>query len=199
LKDSPWRLAGKTTKPSCQPRILTSPTIDSYPCRVLLWTLTIGRFKLRTPKELDQYLGELLEALKSIPPLPYIDHNSIKAIRSLISSKSPYIDKPDWSLQALGFIDSQKRLLPKAYAYVPELEEVQKNQPKEISGTIADLKPSRYGFIRDTNGDDYFFHKSKLKAGVVWEALSIGAKVKFQIKAGRSKDEKDEAINIFLE
>lgn len=158
----------------------------------------IGRFKLRTPKELEQYLGEILEALKTIPPLPYLDQDSIRMIRNLLSSKSPFSERPDGSLQALGFIDSQKRLLPKAYSYVPELDEPQKSKPKNVLGSIISLKPSRYGFIKDTNGGDYFFHMSNLSPEVAWESLSEGMPVSFEIKPSRSKDQKYEAINVSL-
>lgn len=158
----------------------------------------IGRFKLRTPKELEQYLGEILEALKDIPPLPYLGRDSIRIIRNSLSSKSPYYEKPDWSLQTLGFIDTQKRLLPKAYAYVPELDNQQKTKQKIIYGTVVALKPARYGFIKDTSGEDYFFHNSNLSKGVTWKSLFEGRRVAFEVKPGRNNDENDEAINVSL-
>ena len=156
----------------------------------------MGRFNVRKPNELDQYLGELLESLKGVAPCACLSTDKIRQIRNNLSSKSPYLERPDLSLQALGFIDSQKRILPKAFTYVPELEETKQSKSKENIGVIASLKPLKYGFINSEDGGLYFFHQANLADGVKWSSLSIGKRVKFDVKPAKSKEDNDVAINI---
>ena len=83
----------------------------------------IGRFLVRPSREVEQFLGDLIQVLKSLGPASMLSRESIAALRARLSTSSPYKGRPDRSLQTLGFIDSQRRYLPKALNYVPELEE----------------------------------------------------------------------------
>ena len=60
-------------------------------------------------------------------------------------------------MQALGFLNAQRRLLPKALSYVPELHSSGREEVEQLTGTIKSIK-ARYGFIQSGNGTDYFFH-----------------------------------------
>lgn len=154
----------------------------------------IGRFRVRPPKEVEQYFGELLSGLRAIAPAAILSPSAVRRVRSSLSSKSPYTDRPDSCLQALGFIDAQKRLLPKAFAYVPDLEQIAR--PTIVSGEIRVVRPARFGFIRANDGTEFFFHESNLNSGLGWNALAPGFRVEFEVKSARTSEEKDVAIDI---
>ena len=50
-----------------------------------------------------------------------------------------------------------------------------------MTGTIKTLSPDRgFGFIRGEDGNEYFFHRSELHAGLTFEQLSQGQRVSFE-------------------
>lgn len=139
----------------------------------------IGRFQVRPPREVEQFLGELLEALKSVGPATNLSRESVADVRAKLSTTSPYRDRADLSLQELGFVDSQRRFLPKALSYVPELDQTVALVPERLKGQISAIKPAGYGFIRDNGGADYFFHRSSLLRGDDWASLEGGTRISF--------------------
>lgn len=53
-------------------------------------------------------------------------------------------------------------------------------------GTIVTLVTDKgFGFIRGTSGAQYFFHKSKLAEGLVWNDLTVGQTVEFTPNQGK--------------
>ncbi len=51
-----------------------------------------------------------------------------------------------------------------------------------MTGTIKTIHADKgYGFIRDDEGYDFFFHRNSVRAGL--EALSVGTKVTFEEQA----------------
>ena len=139
----------------------------------------IGRFRVRPSNEAEQFLGELIEALKSVGPAVVLTRESVGTVRSKLSTGSPYRDNTDSSLQTLGFIDSQRRILPKALSYVPELDQPPSQQPKRLSGRISVVKRGGYGFIADDEGSEYFFHRSGFRQIVDWADVKSGLRVSF--------------------
>ncbi len=137
-----------------------------------------GRFRVRSSREVEQFLAELLQALKSVGPATTLTRELVAKVRSKLSMGSPYKERPDISLQTLGFIDSQRRFLPKALLYVPELS--QSTTSQRLLGRIESAKPGRYGFITDDDGSDYFFHISELPEDVKWEDIRPGLRVSFE-------------------
>ena len=139
----------------------------------------IGRFRVRPSREVDQFLGEIIEALRFVGPVTALDKESVTDIRARLSAGSPYKDRPDLSLQELGFIDSQRRLLPKALGYVPELHASAPSSPQRLVGQIIAVKPQRYGFIRDDEGTEYFFHQMGFRHYANWGIVQPGIRVSF--------------------
>lgn len=158
----------------------------------------IGRFQVRPPREVEQFFTELLEGLRQISPAPALTPQLIHSLRKKLSQRSPYAQRPDWSLQALDFVDAYRRFLPKGLAFVPELEGTSVDAPKEIQGKIMAVKSARYGFIRADDGTEYFFHQSGLRERIPWENLRRGNRVSFCVKPGRTSEEKDMAAGIRL-
>ena len=139
----------------------------------------IGRFQIRPSREVEQFLGELIQILKSLGPASTLTRDSLGTLRSRLSQSSPYKNQPDRSLQTLGFIDSQRRFLPKALNYVPELERPDTGGPARVLGRIKSAKQGRYGFIEDDEGTDYYFHATFLSDGISWEDVALGREVSF--------------------
>lgn len=156
----------------------------------------IGRFQVRPSKEAEQFFGELLEALREIGGVQSLSPAITRVLRGKLSPRSPYAEKPDWSLQELGFIDAQKRFLPKAFSYVPELQAKTVGVSRELKGEINTVKPAGYGFIRGDDGTDYFFHISGLTSNISWEAIKPGDRASFKVKPGRTEGERDIAVEI---
>ena len=141
----------------------------------------IGRFRVRPPREIEQYFAELLEGLRAIGSTRSLDEKMLRTLRAGLSEGSPYLEKPDGSMQALGFLNAQKRLLPKALSYVPELHSSGREKVEQLKGTIKSTK-ARYGFIQSEDGTDYFFHQSELPDGTSWHSLRVGMLVTFKPK-----------------
>ena len=139
----------------------------------------IGRFRVRPSNEAEQFLGELIEALRFVGPATVLTKESASIVRSKLSSGSTYKDNPSASLQILGFIDLQRRFLPKALSYVPELGQASPSTPQRLLGTINAAKSGRYGFIKDDDGADYFFHHSSFCDFVDWANVKSGLRVSF--------------------
>ena len=139
----------------------------------------IGRFQVRPPKEAEQFLGELIEALKSVGPATTLTRESVADVRAKLSATSPYKDRPDLSLQELGFTDSQRRFLPKALVYVPELDQPSPPVLQRLQGHIVAVKSAGYGFIEDNGGTEYFFHHSGLRNVINMSNLRSGSRVSF--------------------
>ena len=139
----------------------------------------IGRFQVRPSREAEQFLGELIEALKSVGQTAVLTRELTSTVRNQLSLGNPYRDHPDHSLQALGFIDAQKRFLPKALSFVPELNQSTPLVPKRHIGYIKVVKPGRYGFIRDDNEDDFFFHHSCFRDLIDWHDVKPNSRVSF--------------------
>lgn len=54
-----------------------------------------------------------------------------------------------------------------------------------MTGTIKRLTMDRgFGFIRARDGVDYFFHRSELRGGLVFEQLREGQHVTFERREG---------------
>ena len=133
----------------------------------------IGRFLVRPSREVEQFLAELIQVLRSLGPTPMLAGNSIGPLRTRLSSGSPYRSQLLRSLQTLGFIDSQRRFLPKAFTFVPELEALSTGIPARQFGCIRLMKAGRYGFLEDDDGTDYYFHETFLPMVQVGETLSL--------------------------
>ena len=156
----------------------------------------IGRFAVRPSNEAEQFLGELLEALRLIGPATVLSNEAITTIRSKLSQGSPYKDNPGVSLQLLGFIDLQRRFLPKALSYVPELE--QQASPQRFPGNVLTLKPGLYGFLKGDDDISYFFHRSELVEPANWETLVPGIRVSFIPGPAQSPGKSQVATDIRL-
>ena len=139
----------------------------------------IGRFRVRPSRETEQFLGEMLEALKLIGPATSLSRESVSGLRSKLSASSPYRDRPDLSLQELGFIDSQRRFLPKAIGYVPELDDSTPSGSNRLVGLITTVKLLQYGFIKDDEGTVYFFHHTGFRHPINWDIVQLGQRVSF--------------------
>ena len=139
----------------------------------------LGRFRVRPSSEVEQFLGELVEALRTSGPATVLTRDMSGAVRSKLSAGNPYRSNPDISFQALGFIDSQRRFLPKALNYAPELDEERQAGGRLTTGTIQSVKAGRYGFIRDDDGTDYFFHHSGVERLGDWQDVKAGQRVTF--------------------
>ena len=157
----------------------------------------IGRFRVRPSNEAEQFLGELIEAMKELGSATILNKVSIGSIRVKLSAMNPYKNNPDYSLLELGFIDSQRRFLPKALNYVPELVQ-QQSLEKKIFGSISSVKPARYGFIRDDEGESYFFHQSGFVDPIEWEDVRVGLRVSFIPSPRKAPGESDVAGNITI-
>ena len=158
----------------------------------------IGRFRVRPSKETEQFLGELFQALKTIGPTTMLDREHVASVRSKLSPASPYKDRPNLSLQAMGFIDAQRRFLPKAFSYVPELEEPSPSIERPLSGRITSAKSGRYGFIRGDNGVDYFFHFTDFAHDIEWDDVKVNQRVSFVPEATSIPGRSDPARQIEL-
>lgn len=156
----------------------------------------IGRFRVRPSKEAEQYLGELMESLKIIGSGAILTKEAVTNIRVNLSTSNPYKTNPDWSLQTLGFIDSQRRFLPKALGYVPELNQPISQKVNQITGTVKSAKPGRYGFISDENNMDYFFHHSNFRDPIKWDDITTGLRVWFTPGPSKSSEQLDVAYDI---
>ena len=104
---------------------------------------------------------------------------SVATVRSKLSPSSPYKERPDLSLQTLGFIDSQRRFLPKALSYIPELDQSLPTTPQRLLGRVRSAKTGGYGFITDDDGIEYFFHISHFHDQVEWERVEPDLRVSF--------------------
>lgn len=159
----------------------------------------IGRFRVRPSKEAEQFLGELIQALKVVGAKKMLTRESVATVRSKLSPSSPYKERPDLSLQTLGFIDSQRRLLPKALSYVPELEQSLPTTPQRLLGRIRSTKTGGYGFITGEDGIDYFFHASQFHADVEWEKVEPNLRISFLPGPPKSPGLLDSARDIRVE
>lgn len=158
----------------------------------------LGRFRVRSSREVEQFLAELLQALKSVAPATTLTRELAAIVRSKLSVGNPYKDGPHFSLQTLGFIDSQRRFLPKALAYVPELVRSSQVAPQKLLGLINSAKPGGYGFITGDDGSDFFFHVSDLPRNVNWEDIRPGIRVSFEPGPPRIPGRSDTARAIKL-
>ena len=158
----------------------------------------IGRFRVRPSNEAEQFLGELIEALTSVGPATVFTKESVSIVRSKLSHGSPYKDNLDSSLQTLGFIDSQRRFLPKALSYVPDLDQALPSTPQRLLGRINAAKLGRYGFIKDDDGADYFFHHSWFCDFVDWANVKSGLRVSFIPGPPKTPGRSDTAYDIRL-
>ena len=156
----------------------------------------IGRFRVRPSKEAEQFLGELIQALKAVGPKTMLTKESVSTVRSKLSTGSPYKERPDLCLQTLGFTDSQRRFLPKSLSYVPELEQLPSTTPQRLQGQVKSAKPGRYGFITDDGGIDYFFHISEFHDYIEWEKVEPNLRVSFLPGPPRSSGLLDSACDI---
>ena len=158
----------------------------------------IGRFRVRPSKEAEQFLGEMIQALSAIGPTTMLTRESVAALRARLSPSSPYRERPDLSLQRLGFIDSQRRLLPKALTYVPELERSPQALPRRFQGRVKAAKPGRYGFITDDDGNDYFFHIKDFRDYIEWDEIEPDIRVSFLPGPPKSPGLLEKACEIML-
>jgi len=70
------------------------------------------------------------------------------------------------------------------------------NTSSPLNGTIKFLK-NGYGFLTDTaSNEDYFFHASGLEEGVLYENLSTGDEVTFELAP--SKRGGQMAVNVVV-
>ena len=139
----------------------------------------IGRFLVRPSREVDQFLGELIQVLKAVGPASMLSRDATATVRANLSPSSPYKDQLDRSLQTLGFVDSQRRFLPKALNYVPELEDPSFGLWARLVGNIKSAKQGRYGFIEDDDGTDYYFHVTFFSDDIIWANIRPGMRVSF--------------------
>ena len=139
----------------------------------------IGRFQVRPSHEAEQFLGEMIVAIKALGPNRVLTRDAVSAVRSKLSPSSPFKDRPDYSLQLLGFVDSQRRFLPKALSYVPELEDMSPSTPHRLFGQISEVKPAGYGFITADDGTSYFLHPRALSEGAAWDSAELNTRVSF--------------------
>ena len=156
----------------------------------------IGRFRVRPSKEAEQFLGELIEALKGVGPAMVLTRESVATVRSTLSKNSPYRERPDLALQTLGFIDSQRRFLPKVLGYVPELERSSSPTPERLFGRVVSAKTGRYGFIAGDDGVSYFFHISKFRDNIEWQDVRPNLRVSFECERARAPRRYDAACDI---
>ena len=156
----------------------------------------IGRFRVRPSSEAEQFLGELIVAMKALGPNKVLTKDAVAEVRSKLSSSSPFKDRPDYSLQSLGFIDSQRRLLPKALSYIPELEDTPLNPAHRMFGKIAVAKPAGYGFIAAADGTSYFFHSTALSEDVAWTSVEPNTRVSFIPGPPSSRGHSDSAQDV---
>ena len=70
-----------------------------------------------------------------------------------------------------------------------------------MRGVVSSIVPDRgFGFVRDEAGDEFFFHRSALKA-VDFEELAEGVAVEFEVKnheEGDQAGERPRAVNVRL-
>ena len=156
----------------------------------------IGRFRIRPSNEAEQFLGELIHSLRSIGSATTLERDSISNLRSLLSPVSPYRDRPDTSLQALGFVDLQRRLLPKALNYVPELGQTTQPASSRLSGRIKIVKVAGYGFIEGDDQTDYFFHASEIESSIEWSTVKPNLRVSFDPAPPRQQGQQERAVGI---
>lgn len=155
----------------------------------------VGRFRVRSPRDLEEYFGELLAALRTLGPTTSLGTDAVARIRERLLENNPYRDHPEHSLQALGLIDVLRRVLPKAVSYVPELGLGIQSEQQASTGIVVSKKPAGYGFIRGDDGADYFFHATALPHGITWNDVSVGARVRYNVKAS-SPGQRDAATDL---
>ena len=156
----------------------------------------IGRFRVRPSKEAEQFLGELIQELKTLGPMTTLSREDTSAVQAKLSTGSPYKAHPQLSLQSLGFIDSQRRFLPKALSYVPELDNSTPFTPQRLSGRVASAKSGGYGFITGDDGIDYFFHISGFRNNIEWESVKPDFRVSFRQEPSRIPGHLDIATDL---
>jgi LuxR family glucitol operon transcriptional activator len=83
---------------------------------------------------------------------------------------------------------ARARQLSERIVWAKEKTEERKRQPLKIHQGEIKALPSglSYGFILDTEGRDWFFHKSSLSEGKRWSSLRVGEPVRFQETLGDS-------------
>jgi ATP-dependent DNA helicase RecG len=167
----------------------------------------VGKFAIRPPDQTEQYRQELLGALQKLGPRPVLSVNDLAAVKSQLSTNSPFVEAPHESLKLLGFADERLRPLPSvAVLWKDFVTPVSNSGEKAIDsgparnaapgpqspsmpptqsrflGTVARLKTQEgYGFLADARGSDYFFHITSLLNRTDWNGLRVGTRVTFEI------------------
>ena len=78
-----------------------------------------------------------------------------------------------------------------------EDSDAQTNVGRVLSGAVLKVVLERgFGFIRSTEGADYFFHLSDLRGGLEFDKLQIGQTVDFEIKKDPSEGKAGAAQNV---
>ncbi len=137
----------------------------------------VGRFRVRPPQEVQQYLDELLLLLTKIGPLEDLDE---KYIRGNLSPNSPYSRNPFWSMQALGYLDAQRRILPKLRVFPAKMEH-DETHSGWMRGKLKAKRLEGYGFILGDDGNEYYLHVSNLVPPIRWDDLTEGKDLLFKI------------------
>ena len=139
----------------------------------------VGRFRVRPPQQAQQYLDELLLAFGKVGQVSELPSGSEKSIRTALSPNSPYSEKPLSSLQALGFLDAQRKLLPKLRVLSA------RPQPEDLSswkrGKLKTKRPEGYGFIRGYDDNEYYLHASSVLAPYTFDLLKEGMDLLFKV------------------
>lgn len=141
---------------------------------------TQPRFRVRSPLEVQQYLGELQKALLIAGPISQLNREYGRSLQNAMSTHSPYQEQPLWALRALGYVDPDRKPLPKLQAlWTNEDSQMSQTGPSTIMGEVVLVKED-YGFIRGDQ-QDYFLHRSELESPSTWHDVRRGILVEFQV------------------
>jgi len=159
----------------------------------------IGRFRVRPPQEAQQYLDEILTAVAKMGQVSELSMDAEKAIKSLLSVNSPFSQKLVRSLQALGFLDVQRRLLPKSRVLPQKIVPEDSQTTTWKRGMLKFKKLDGYGFIRSDDGTEYFVHASNLLPPLTWDGLTEGMSVLFKVGERQIAGKPRPAVQVKIE
>lgn len=144
----------------------------------------VPRFSIRPPQEAQQYLAELQKAILEIDSIDTFEINTERKIKQMLSTDSPYHEKPIWSLQSLGYVSRSRVPLPQLRLLWSSRQTSSEVAPKDegwIVGRIISKTDSGYGFARTEDGEEYFLHISEFTEYIHWQDITLGSKVRFQV------------------
>jgi ATP-dependent DNA helicase RecG len=165
----------------------------------------VGRYAIRPPDQTEQYREELIRVLTGLGPRALLSAVKIKSAAIRLSSSSPYKENPIQSLKLLGLVDEKMRPLPllsrlweaRATTFTAPAAAAPVGKVARLAGKIVKLNAiERYGFIRATDGVDYFFHSNDLADARKWTELSVGAEIAFEISGRVISGKRPAAKNV---